>query len=428
MSNIQLFNDGGWGANLPALAEFNIKPEIRAHGTISKGFAPGGGKNFPTKSDHFIVHFKPVCIPGTKTDGRLLSSYGIDSDKDLKVLHVGMIDPMLGFSTGRFKFGGKSGVMCSSDDNVIGNPLMDVKDGSKTILELGVKSECQHCVFSTGDNPTCSTILMSYFLINSPNDDTRAPYLPTQLFKMTIPKKARNPFFGDLKLAMQLAYSLTLQYGIDQQHFPQSMIPFRLELMEQSSQYYDATKKSQVKTTFNVPVIALDYDRMCKRLEKYADQFGGRMLAQHPEETKMISQGSQVIETPQTEQEIPPTQYEQLQKIVDFCPHFKAVAHLENAAKKEGWSIPEADAPKDDWVSFAKLAGTYKAGDPETIATEDTDGLILELAAEFGRTPSDIEDAIMEQNGGVLPDATDKQGWKDAHGVCVVAFKKGKVK
>ena len=351
--SIKLFEKNkGWGNEIAALTEFNIVPEIRAYGTISKGFS-GNTDGYPTKANHFIVHFKHECTPGTKTDKAFLKNYGIKNDLNLTMLNVSLPALDLAFSTARFKFGKKSGVMCSSDDNLSGYPLMDIKekDNGKVVLHRGAQQDCIDCPFHHEDDGTCKTTLQAYFILNSVDDTKQAPYLPTQLFKITLPKKARNPFFGDLQLAMGLANTLTLQYGIDQQHFPQSQVPFKLELIERSGQYFNKNTQSQTKTTYYIPVISLDYARMCSRLEKYSDQFNGRLLAKHPEKLEIVQPETlglppeTVIEDEEEQMLALP---EKALQLLEKYSYYKHPAHMLRTLGREDW--PD-ESDKLSWTS-----------------------------------------------------------------------------
>ena len=277
MGNIQLYHQAGWVDTIKGLDKFGIVPEIRAQGTISKGYGgeptQSGDGTKPVKLDHFLVHREPEPVKTTKTLPEILECYHVEQ-KELKTLHISIPDPAMCFKTGRFKFGKKSGVLCSSDDNVVGRPLQDLEIGGVK-LHQGVYVNCEGCPFNK--NGTCNETVLVLCTISAPNDETPAP-CGQMLFKMTLPRTARNPFFGDYALAMQVSYNTVLRYGLDHSHFPQAVIPYKLTLALRNGQYFDEKKKSQTRTTYYVPQISLDYDRLCSRLEKFAEQFGGKKL------------------------------------------------------------------------------------------------------------------------------------------------------
>lgn len=286
---ITLYKQTGWIDTIRGLEKFHITPEIRAQGTISKGVTDAPAKSGGTKAeprDHFIVHFEPECRVSTKTDPGLLKMYGVTQPK-LKQLHVSIPSPDLCFNTGRFKYGKRSGVLCSSDDNVKGKPLMDIKNGNTIVLHQGAEQRCQECPFNA--DGSCKETMLVLFTISAPTDDQTAPF-GNMLFKLSLPYKARNPFMGNYALAMSETYTTVLQYGLDHQHFPQSMIPFKLSLVERPGQYYDAKKKSQVKTSYYLPEINLDSERLHARLAQMAERFHARQLSVMPEQKSLVSE------------------------------------------------------------------------------------------------------------------------------------------
>lgn len=279
MGNIKLYEPSGWIDTIRNLDTFGIVPEIRAQGTISKGYST---PQKPVSLDYFLVHKDPEPTRDTVTLPDLLNCYGVKQDA-LKTLHVSIPSPALSFKTGRFKYGKKSGVLCSSDDNVVGHPLMTLKAG-KIILELGTDQECESCPFN--EDGTCKETVLVLFTINSPTIDDPAPF-GFMLFKMSLPRTARNPFFGDYALAMELAYTTVLRYGLDHQHVPQSILPFLLSLVKRRGQYFNKETQSQTKTTYYVPQIRLDYDRLCVLLDRFAKQFQGHQLYAAPQQKEI---------------------------------------------------------------------------------------------------------------------------------------------
>ena len=276
--SITLYQKVGWIDAIKGLEQFGIVPEIRAQGTISKGYS---SQQYPVKLDYFLVHVDPEPTEKTVTLPKILKCYK-KKQEDLKTLCVGIPSPDLSFKAGRFKYGKKSGVLCSSDDNIIGKPLMDLKSKDIT-LEQGVIQECKHCPFN--EDRSCKETVLVMFTINAPSIDSPSPF-GQMLFRMTLPRTARNPFFGDYALAMGTAYNAVLRYGLDHKHFPQSMVPFHLSLVLRTGQYYDTKTKSQTKTTYYIPRLKLDEERLYKLLERFADQFNGRQL--YVQEQKLL--------------------------------------------------------------------------------------------------------------------------------------------
>jgi len=280
-----------------------------------------------------VIHREPECRVNTKTLPDILSAYGV-AQEALKDVHVGIPDPALCIKTGRNKYGRKSGVLCYSDDNVTGRPLQDLTAAGVT-LEQGAFVECSSCPFR--DDGTCKETVLVLFTINAPDDSTPAP-CGNMLFKMSLPRTARNPFFGDYALAMQTAYNTVLRYGLDHRHFPQGMIPFRISLVLRNGQYFDTRKNAQVKTSYYVPQISLDYARLCSRLEKFAEQFGGRQLYAPPEKLKLAG-------TTEPMQAVTPDETPEEREIVD--------SYLEPDPP-----LTEADMTEEDAKLIAEMQST----------------------------------------------------------------------
>lgn len=273
---IQLYKQSGWIDTIKGFESFGITPEIRAQGTISKGYS---SDSHPVSLDYFLVHREPEPLKSTKTLQALLLVYGMRQE-ELKTLHVSIPSPDLCFKTGRFKYGKKSGVLCSSDDNMTGRPLMDLKVSQTITLHQGAEQQCQKCPFN--QDGSCKETVLVLFTILAPTDEQPDPF-GMMLFKMTLPRTARNPFFGDYALAMARAHSTVLRYGLDLQHFPQSMIPFTVSLVLRSGQYYDDKRQTQVKTQYYVPQLNLNYERLCVRLSQVVEQFVGHQLNERPQ-------------------------------------------------------------------------------------------------------------------------------------------------
>lgn len=366
MSNIRLYNQAGWVDTIKGLDKFGIVPEIRAQGTISKGYGgeptQSGDGTKPVKLDHFLVHREPEPVKTTKTLPEILECYHVEQ-KELKTLHISIPDPAMCFKTGRFKFGKKSGVLCSSDDNVVGRPLQDL-DAVGVKLHQGVFVNCEGCPFNK--NGTCNETVLVLCTISAPNDETPAP-CGQMLFKMTLPRTARNPFFGDYALAMQLSYNTVLRYGLDHSHFPQAVIPYKVSLALRNGQYFDEKKKSQTRTTYYVPQIGLDYERLCSRLEKFAEQFGGKKLyagmAQKALPEEVLSPVKGLFEDEET-------------STVPNEPPFPELP--ENESEPEPPAAPQPPAPKSV-TPLAKVNGNGDGrGKSDTAATKKADVMLLQ--------------------------------------------------
>lgn len=259
---IVLYQETGWVNIIRGLSSFGITPEIRAQGTISKGYSLSEHPHI-VSLDYFLVHMEPEPLKNTVTLPKLLECYHVKQE-DLKCLSVSIPSPDLCIKAGRVKYGKKSGVLCSSDDNITGIPLMDLKSGD-ILLYQGAVQNCKECPFKQDD--TCKETVLVLFTILAPTDKDSNPF-GNMLFKMTLPRTARNPFFGNYALAMTESHHTLMRYGLDQHRVPQSMIPFQLSLVKRNGQYFNEKKKSQVKTSYYVPQLLLDSERLRERLER----------------------------------------------------------------------------------------------------------------------------------------------------------------